>query len=624
MRTLFLILTLFLVSCTSTYVNKDGYERPNWTKSKSTNLHIVVALDGSRFYSETKSSFYKIGGFDYSAEILYSENGAQLNEPEVKLVPINKKIALGCTPTEGKFYKCNLWDLTKSSPSATAAPHIAGFHVISSRPSTSDTKTITSVRVLEFAGTNNGQQLFNLKLINSEMAEVAKVEAITGYTDKDKFLEVEFANATKTTVPYEFKSASIDAAKFQVINGRAVKSVVNSENLYQFIDEKTGALLPLPVGVIGYEPMENSTTLFATAIMTANGIRYKYESKNSPNSLICRHIRSRTYFNIGAKAEVVLCKTESSQWTAIEIQNLQTSAISPITTPPTEKEDDAVKLAGNAFENKKSEDFQTEQSAKCMQVYIGERDKCFLSAGDSALSDYLLKQEKPNIDTMATAIQTKYFPDSTKKSLEQKYLAMVLNNSNVSSYHLTVAIKNPNLTAADKNTLQIKWATAYTGEVQAAKEALRKCIKTANTWKSIRERGCARELGGEEWFAWLEKDHNAPSKDFEAAIAAAKKNGRSTAKLEETYKFVKRSESDDAYYAEKDRREREEKAAFGNLSKIFEQARNGFTALCAQLPQNCNAENFKTNSTWRPLSFEQKRRLEESQKFLEDYVRRNP
>ena len=160
-------------------------------------------------------------------------------------------------------------------------------------------------------------------------------------------------------------------------------------------------------------------------------------------------------------------------------------------------------------------------------------------------------------------------------------------------------------------------------EVDEVKSSLRQCMKANSTWKSIKERNCARQLGGEEWLTWLEKDLNASSNDFELAITTAKKAGRDTSKLEKMHNFVKNEEATAAYYADKYKREQEEKAAFGNISKIMEQVRNGYTALCAQLPQNCSPENFKSNQTWKGLTFDQKQKLEESQKFLRDFVERN-
>lgn len=409
----------------------------------------------------------------------------------------------------------------------------------------------------------------------------------------------------------QVNSTPAKSKNYYTINGKAVRllpnTVAGADRLFQFFNVEKNEVIPFPKDVVGYQQMDNSETRFNAAVNTAKGYRFKYESEVSDYPP-CLQVRERFYSEIGpmTRIELILCKNEDSRWVPLEMRNTKTgNNLAVNTLPASETEEAAIKVAGAFYEKKKLDGYTADSSSKCMSLYIGERDACFLNVAGDPLFNYLLSQENPNVDTLSTTIATKSIPASTKKLLEKKLLSLSMKSSNSSSKVLGVALQNPNLTEAERKTLHLKWLSAQVDEIEAARNELRKCVKTANTWASIRERACAKQLGGEEWLTWLEKDSNAPSADLAQAIADSKKIGRSTTKLEENYKHVLRSEADKAYYADKYKREQQEKEAFGNISKIMQQVRDNYSTYCAQNPQTCQDNSARYIENYHNIMWQQ-------------------
>ena len=599
LSTVFFLLTS---ACSSTSENDNGSQLPKWALSKR-GVQRVVALDGSVFYQKYHSDDISIGGLNYSADVLYDKDGDILTEPEVDLIPISKKIAIGCTPTENKFNRCRLWDLTSSSPNGKDT-NIETFRYEkkgSSAPG--ETKTITAVRLLEKAGSKDGNIVYQLRLINSDLSNKAIVDSILEHSDNEKFIKVKYANGAYENFDYKLNSLSAGATNYEMVNGKAVIALANTDKHYLYYNTQLKKPEPLPENVIGYRPIFNSDKHFAAVIKTANGIRYKADlPSGNGSSQICKDIQLQSHYYMGPKFDAIICLNEMSEWISLEVQDRKTGTIS---TPVAAPNKDYRQLV-TALDDSAQSDFYKQraalQEAECMKLSEFYRDDCFIKAGSYATISYLVKNPSPKPATIIHALSKFYVPPPEQKILAQKLTESVKSTDKISASMVAYVLQNIYLSSSDKKTLEEKWLRINNREIEQAKNELRNCIKTANSWASMKERSCARQLGGEEWFVWLEKDLNASSKDFVEAIAEAKKIGRDTTKLQSTYEYVKRSEATSAYYAEKERREKEEKAAFGNIYTIMKQVKENAAAMCL----GCNTEMLnKIINSSKEISWQQ-------------------
>lgn len=600
-----IFLTLLTSACSSTSENGNDSELPKWARNKP-GIQRVVALDGSVFYHKYHSDDISVGGLNYSADVLFDEDGDKLTEPEVDLIPISKKIAIGCTPKENKFNRCRFWDLTSSSPKGTET-NIENFRyemIGSSSPD--EVKTITSVRLLEKAGSEDGNIIYNLRLINSDLSNKATIESIVEFKDNEKFIKVKYANGGYENFDYKLNSLTAGATNYEMVNGKAVIALANTDKHYLYYNTKLKKTEPLPENVIGYRPIFNSDKYFSAVIKTANGLRYKADlPTGNGSSQICKDIQLQTHYNVGPKFDAIICLNEMSEWISLEVQDNKTGTIStPVATPNKD-----YRQLLTALNDSVQADYYNQraasQEADCMKLTPFYREDCFIKAGSYATIRYLINNPKPETATMIHALSKFYVPPPEKKIIAEKLISTVKTKNDLSSPTIAYVLQNIDLSPSDRKLLGEKWLRTHNDEIEQAKNELRKCIKTANSWAFMKERSCARQLGGEEWYEWLENDFNASSKDFVEAIDEAKKIGRDTTKLQKTYEQVKRSEATTAYYAEKDRREREEKAAFGNIYTVMKNVRENQAAYCLQNPSVCSNNVNKMMESYNLIRWQQ-------------------
>lgn len=587
---LYAILTIAILTACSTSENSANSDKPKWA-ANIPRLQKIIALDGSQFYIRYRQSEMKVDGLNWSLDVLYNSDGDQLTGGDRWLVPINKKLALGCIPHEDNFNRCRFWDLSSSKPKAVEN-NIDSFSFEKSGTfNHDDTLKITLVRILEKTNVADGKRIYSLRVINPDLTDKVKIENIVSYKDfdDDKMIKVQYLDGRFENFDYSLKSLS-GTTEYEIVNGRPVQQIVGADKLYAYYDPQLKKSLPLPPNVLGYQPIFNSNKYFTAAVKTPNGIRYRAELTSGKGAdLLCQDIQQQTHFEMGPQFFVIICKNENSEWVSIEVEDKNGAISYHPEVPPNKDYRQLINKINESRNNAQSELFLARKEAECMQLTGLSRDRCMINAGSYMAVRYLIKNPSPDADTIIEVLSKLYVPDDKKAILSEKLVKAVKEKNNSGTYVLGYVLRNINLNEADKKTLSEKWNKAHIAEVEFAKAQLRNCIKTANTWASIKERACARQLGGEDWYVWLESDGNASSKDFVEAIAEAKKIGRDTTKLQKQYEHVKRSEETAAYYADKARREEEEKRAFGNIYTIMKNVRENYATICAQNPSSCAA-----------------------------------
>ncbi len=373
------------------------------------------------------------------------------------------------------------------------------------------------------------------------------------------------------------------AAEPKKVNGLLVVPTADGKR-YQFYDASKKAAYKLPPSALGQEVRGK---LFVTA-WNAGGGRVTYSAPHYNEVANPGWIYGSVDMDYAplhdAKHNAVVWKDAEGLWRLLEVR---------------------VGNPGAGWEVLKPEVAPSRSSATVVAATIAALK------GAAPVAD---KSPCANLGTTNTAL-------CFKRLGGRAWVEFLLSTDQVPSEDYLAASKTVSMSDAENAALRERWEKRLKTEAESQRSLLRDCVRTSSTWASIKERNCARELGGEDWYAWLEKDLNASSADLEGAIQEAKAIGRDTARLTHVYNFVKRSEEDKAYYQNKADEEAKAKAAFGNFSLILRQMKEAQQAWCMQAPDNCRMGTYINDYRGTDSYVRMKHR--EHSDFMHSYFRKN-